>query len=106
MLKRTTPALLSEGRASLKSRLVAASARRPRRASAREQRADVGQQFVGADGAVAAVFDEAVNDLVDAAELVWVGRLRGGRDLHNVFQVGEDFLFNRLLQTLVRSVLE
>ena len=38
--------------------------------------------------------------------MVWVGRLRGGRDLHNVFQVGEDFLFNRLLQALVRGVLE
>src|SRR2546423_11030624 len=87
---------------SLRRRLGATPAPR----SAREQRADVGQQFVGADGAVAAVFDEAVNDLVDAAQLVWVGRLRGGRYLHNVFQVGEDFLFNRLLQALVRGVLE
>src|ERR1700753_2338328 len=35
--------------------------------SAREQRADVGQEFVGADGAVAVLFDETVNALVDAA---------------------------------------
>src|SRR5947208_1442607 len=74
--------------------------------SAREQRADVGQKLVGADGAVAAVFDEAVNDLVDAAELVGVGRLGGGRDLHHVLEVGEDFLLDGLLQALVRGVLE
>src|SRR5436309_2093851 len=75
-------------------------------ASAREQRADVGQQFVSADGAVAAVFDETIYDLVDATKLIRVGRLRRSRDLHHVFQVRENLLLNRFLQTLVRVVLE
>src|SRR5438045_3875764 len=75
-------------------------------ASAREQRADVGQKLVGADGAVAAVFDETIYDLVDAAQLIRVGRLRRSSDLHHVFQVRENLLLNRFFQTLVRVVLE
>src|SRR5262245_13254768 len=71
-----------------------------------QQGADVAQQLVRADRAVTMVFDESVNDLVDAAELVGVGRLGRGRDLYHVFQVGEDLLLNRLSQPVVRVVLE
>src|SRR5262249_9874950 len=72
----------------------------------RQQRADVTQQLVGADRAVAVVFDQAVDDLVDAAQLVGVGRLGRGGDLHNVLEVGEDLLLDGLFQPLVRVVLE
>src|SRR5262245_61176565 len=46
-----------------------------RRGLSGQQRADVIQQFVGAHRAVAVVSDQAVDDLVDAAQLVGVGRL-------------------------------
>src|SRR5215475_2068078 len=72
----------------------------------RQQRADVTQQLVGADRAVAVVFDQAVDDFVDAAQLVGVGRLGRSGDLHHVLEVGEDLLLDGLFQPLVRVVLE
>jgi hypothetical protein len=47
--------------------------RSPRRL-AREERADVGEEFVRADRAVAVVFDETIHHFVDAAQLIRVGR--------------------------------
>src|SRR5262249_38151674 len=72
----------------------------------RQQSADVTQQLGGADRAVTVVFDQAVDDLVDAAQLVGVGRPGRGGDLHNVLEVGEDLLLDGLFQPFVRVVLE
>src|SRR5262245_33060645 len=72
----------------------------------RQQRADVAQQLIDADRAVAVVFDQAVDDLVDAAQLISVERLGRGDDLHNVLEVGEDLLLDGLVQPLMRVVLE
>src|SRR5437868_1886342 len=43
---------------------------------AREQRADVCQKLIGADRAIAVLFHQTVNHIVDTPRLVWIGRLR------------------------------
>src|SRR5215213_9177130 len=72
----------------------------------RQQRADVLQQFVRAHAAVALLANEPVVHIVDAAKLLHVRRLRRGRDLHHVLQVGEQLLLDGLAQPLVAGVLE
>src|SRR5689334_7651290 len=74
---------------------------RPRRARMRlaiEQRTDVLEQLIGADGAVAVILDEAVDHLVGLLELLGVGRLTRRSDLDHVAQIGEQLLLDRLLQ--------
>src|SRR5207248_5134347 len=71
-----------------------------------EQRANVLEQLVRADRAVALLADQTIHDVVDAAELLGVRRLGRGRDLDHVLQVGEQLLLDRLAQPLVRGVFE
>src|SRR5262245_58425785 len=51
-----------------------------------QQRADVLEQLVGADHAVALLGDQPVDHLVDPLELLGVGGLGRGRDLDHVPQ--------------------
>src|SRR5581483_7848754 len=71
-----------------------------------EQRPDVFEELVGADRAVALFGDHPVDHVVNALELFGVGRLGRGRDLHDVAEVREQLLLDRLAQSLVARVLE
>src|SRR5690606_26622938 len=71
-----------------------------------EQRADVLQQLVGADRAIALLPDQPIDHVVDAAELVGIRSLGRRGDLDHVAQVGEQLLLDGLLQALVRLVVE
>src|SRR5262249_21128675 len=71
-----------------------------------EQRANVLQQLVGADRAVAVVANEAADHLVCLLELLGVRRLRRGCDLDHIAQVGEELLLDGLLQPLMARIVE
>src|SRR5919199_6554587 len=74
--------------------------------SAVEQRADVLQQLVGTHVAIPLLADQPVDDVVDAPQLVLVGRLGGGGDLDHVPQVSEELLLDALAQAIVRGIRE
>src|SRR5262245_36047361 len=82
------------------------SASPPASSLAIEQRANVLEQLVGTDRAVAVVTDEAADHLVRLLELLGVRCLRRGRDLDHITQVGEELLLDRLLQPLMAGVVK
>src|SRR6185312_12924697 len=71
-----------------------------------EQRADVFEQLIGADGAVAEVFDQAADDLIRLLELFGVRCSRRCRNLDHIAQVGEELLLDGLFQALVAAIIE
>src|SRR4051812_44721388 len=71
-----------------------------------QQRAHILQQRVRAHRAIAVLGYQAIYHVVDAAELLGVGRLDRCSDFDHVAQVGEELLFDSFLQPLMRCVVK
>src|SRR5437763_6433069 len=71
-----------------------------------EQATGVAKDFIRAYMAIAMFSHEAVNHFIDLTQLILVGRSCRSSDLHDIAQVGKQFLFNGLFQTLVTGIIE
>ncbi len=71
-----------------------------------QQASHVTEQLVGANRAIAVLFDEALCHLVDLFQLMLIRRFVRRRDLDDVFEIGEQLLLDRFAQTVVRAVVK